>query len=184
MMKYTLILVSAILFFSCNLQKKKEASQNKIQIQQEEITNDLIGKINRNDLEVLPYASWFTENYNNYNLDKQTIASFEEVLSDYEITIFMGTWCGDSKREVPIFYKILDQAGLDPQKTTLIAVSEFKDTPEGFEKGGNINYVPTFIFEKNGVEINRIVESPIETLELDIHSILTKKGYQHTYTAF
>jgi hypothetical protein len=102
-MKYTWILVSAIFLFGCNLQKKKETSQKTALPQIEEVTNDLIGKITRSNLEVLPYAAWFTENYNNYNLDKQTIASFEEVLSDYEITIFMGTWCGDSKREVPCF---------------------------------------------------------------------------------
>ncbi len=183
-MKYTWILVSAIFLFGCNLQKKKETSQKTALPQIEEVTNDLIGKITRSNLEVLPYAAWFTENYNNYNLDKQTIASFEEVLSDYEITIFMGTWCGDSKREVPVFYKILDETEFDPQKITLIAVSEYKDTPEGFQKGRNITHVPTFIFEKNGVESNRIVESPIATLEMDIYSILTNKEYQHTYSKF
>ena len=103
-MKHTLILVSAILFISCNLQKKKEASQKKVEAQLEQITGDLVGKITRANLEVLPYAEWFTLNYNNYTLDKQTITSFKEELSDCEITLFMGTWCGDSKREVPSVY--------------------------------------------------------------------------------
>jgi thiol-disulfide isomerase/thioredoxin len=61
----------------------------------------------------------------------------------------MGTWCGDSKRETPAFYKILDNTVFDYNNLELITVSRAKETPEGFEKDLNIIRVPTFIFYKN-----------------------------------
>ena len=45
----------------------------------------------------------------------------------------------------------------------------------------NINY---FIFKKKGIEINRIVESPVNTLEKDILSIVNQEGYKHIYSDF
>jgi hypothetical protein len=36
-----------------------------------------------------------------------------------------------------------------------------------------IEFVPTFIFFKNDVEIGRIVEAPTESLEIDMVKILT-----------
>ena len=98
----------------------------------------------------------------------------------------MGTWCGDSKREVPRFYNILETAQFPLDRLTLVAVSGNRDTykqsPGGEEEGLSIHRVPTFIFYKNGQEINRIVESPVETLEADIAAIV-KGIYSPNYQA-
>ena len=60
-------------------------------------------------------------------------------------------------------------------------VSEDKDTPEGLEEGMDIQYVPTIILFKNGEELGRIVESPVETLEKDLLKIAKGEPYEHTY---
>ena len=56
-----------------------------------------------------------------------------------------------------------------------------KKTPTGSATGNGITNVPTFIFYKDGKEVNRIVESPVEFLEDDILAILSGSDYKHTY---
>ena len=48
----------------------------------------------------------------------------------------------------------------------------------------NIINVPTFIFYRDGKEINRIVELTIESIEKDILKILDGTGYQNAYYGF
>lgn len=93
----------------------------------------------------------------------------------------MGTWCSDSQREVPHFFKVMDQAGYDYNNFTLITMSREKTTPENFEEGLNITNVPTIIFYENEKERNRIVEYTIETLEKDMLNILQENTYQNAY---
>lgn len=38
--------------------------------------------------------------------------------------------------------------------------------------GLNINFVPTFIFYTNEIEVGRIIETPDVTLEIDFENIL------------
>ena len=93
----------------------------------------------------------------------------------------MGTWCGDSKREVPRFYKILDETNFDQDDFELITVNRRKKTPDNLQEGYNIIRVPTFIFYKDGEEVGRYVEYPRETLEKDILKIVTGEPYKHSY---
>ncbi|HZJ37314.1 MAG TPA: thioredoxin family protein, partial [Gillisia sp.] len=102
-------------------------------------------------------------------------------ISDYEIIVFMGTWCGDSKREVPKLLKILDEAGYDLSNLTMVGVSRNKTTPEKLEEGWDLNRVSSIIFIKDGKEINRFVEYPRETIEDDIAKIVSDQGYKHSY---
>ena len=96
----------------------------------------------------------------------------------------MGTWCGDSKREVPKFYKLLDEAQFPLDRLTMVGVSReranYKQSPGGEEEGLHIARVPTFIFYKDGEEINRFVETPVQSLEEDVLQLL-KGAYQSSY---
>ncbi|MEO9891627.1 thioredoxin family protein [Aurantibacter sp.] len=145
----------------------------------------LVGKISLEDLKSKTYKSWYNLNYTNYKVDFSIINTIKEELSDYKILLFMGTWCGDSKREVPQFIKILESANFAMENLKIVAVDKRKDfykkSPTGEEWGLNITRVPTFIFYKNGRETNRIIESPIETLEADIKKIVTQKPYTPNY---
>ena len=98
----------------------------------------------------------------------------------------MGTWCGDSKREVPRFIKILESVDYPMENLKIVAVDKrrdfYKKSPQGEEWGLNIRRVPTFIFYKNGREINRIIETPVTTLEVDIVSIVLQQEYTPNYS--
>lgn len=186
-MKALIYLLTTIIFVSCGA--KKNAVQTIKTVDLVEINKTvpyeetviLLGRANEDGLKQEPFNSWYEENYSDYTVDATSTASLNYLLKDLKIKVFLGTWCDDSKREIPHFYKILDAAGFDTKNIELIALSEQKDTPEGFEVGLNINYVPTFIFFKNDKEINRIVEAPITSLEQDMIAILTGQAYKHTY---
>ncbi|MDC6363947.1 MULTISPECIES: thioredoxin family protein [Flavobacteriaceae] len=145
----------------------------------------LIGEINLKNLEALPYQSWYLQGYQNYTVDPTLVHLFRKKLKDYNVTLFLGTWCGDSKREVPRFIKILEAAKFPMDQLKIIALDRrkehYKKSPTGEEKGLNIIKVPTMIFFKNGKEVNRIVERPIENLEEDIAQIVLNKAYIPNY---
>jgi thiol-disulfide isomerase/thioredoxin len=141
----------------------------------------LIGRISPEAISQKPYGIWFTPNFENYTVDMATISKFKNELKNYQILIFLGTWCGDSKREVPRFLKILDIANFPDKNLKIVALDSrkehYKKSPTGEEWGLNIQRVPTFIFYKNGKEINRIIETPNTKLEEDILAILTTDSY-------
>jgi len=147
----------------------------------DEDTVILLGKINRKGLNQEPFQSWFDLNFEDATLDKKTIAKIKPLLEGVRIKAFMGTWCSDSQREIPHFYKIMDAAGFNYDRLDLVAMSQDKDTPAAYENGLNIINVPTFIFYKNGKELGRYVEYAQETLEKDMYAILSGADYTHSY---
>ncbi|MFK7782170.1 hypothetical protein [Psychroserpens sp.] len=145
----------------------------------------LLGEINKNGLTSENYNTWFSKNHNDYKIDHTTINAIGKKLKAYQITIFMGTWCGDSKKEVPRFYKILEACNYPMDQLSVIGLSRksdmYKQSPNHHEAGLNIHRVPTFIFYKDKKEVNRIVEHPVETLEKDILNILDSNKYKSNY---
>ena len=147
----------------------------------------LLGQVNREGLASHTFGTWFNKNHDDYIPNEALIQEFKDSLSSYKIKVFLGTWCGDSKREVPRFYKVLDLAGFPENQLEVIAVDRiaeaYKKSPNGEEIGLNIHRVPTFILYNNGKEINRIVEFPVETLERDLFNITILKKYTPNYRA-
>lgn len=198
-MKKLLIIFSAIFLAACNSSKeknKRDENTSKEMISEsrslgtKERINDtvpyedtvmLLGKANRQGLQMDAFKHWFNKGYEVYKVDSEIVGKLKPLLKDVAITVFMGTWCEDSQRETPHFYKILDEANFDGSKLTLITVSDEKTTPQGFEDGKNITNVPTFVFYKNNKELGRIVEYPIESLEKDMLAILSGQEYNHAY---
>src|SRR4030095_10433075 len=132
-----------------------------------------------------PFADWFKPNYDSYRVDSFTCNFIRPLLAGKSITIFMGTWCGDSKREVPRVLKMLDCCGFPEKQLQLIMVSNlsdaYKQSPQHEEKGRNIIRVPTIIIEEKGKEVGRIVEFPKTSLEKDMLTILRKESYVPNY---
>lgn len=133
------------------------------------------------------YKDWYDKNYNNYKVDTAIIQETTSLLKDKRIEIFLGTWCGDTKKHVPKMMKVLQAAKFDTTKLRVIFVDEssanYKQSPQHEEKGKNIHHVPTFILYDHKGEMNRIVEDPVESLEKDILKILKKEQYQPKYEA-
>ena len=183
-MRTSFTLLIFILFIGCkNTTTKKNVDFNEY-IEQSEEYDHIIGTLKRQDIEEFPYSMWFEKSYQNYLIDNETTKQISQLINDYEITIFMGTWCEESQKDLPAFFKIIDQTNFDNQKIELIAMSEEKTTPNDYEKGLEIYNIPTFIFKKNGTEINRIVEFPVETLEKDIYKIVSGQDYKNIYADF
>lgn len=145
----------------------------------------LVGQINLEGLQTQPYNHWFQQGLDSYQVDETLTTVLKEKLNEYHIKLFLGTWCGDSKRETPRFIKILKAIDFPMDQLEIIALDNrkghYKTSPTGEEKGLNIIKVPTIIFYKDGKEVNRIVESPLESMEEDIAQIIFQKGYTPNY---
>ena len=96
------------------------------------------------------------------------------IIRDMDFVIMFGTWCHDSKREVPRMLRILDLAGVSLEQISLIGVDINKEEPKGREKIYNLKNTPTLIFLKNGEEVGRIIERPKISLEADLISLMTR----------
>jgi len=107
--------------------------------------------------------TWFPKQYDAYHPDLNGFDSTN--LKQISIKIFMGTWCHDSKREVPRLYKILDELYYDYQNFEIIGLN--KDKKGYFQDYATfgITNTPTIIFYRNDVEIGRIIEEPKGLLE-------------------
>ena len=129
----------------------------------------LYGEIEEQKLLVPPYKEWYSTNFEAYIPGEKEVRALKEIsFKNITIEIFMGTWCGDSKREVPRFYKLLHVISFPIQQVKLIALggdSLVKQSPQHEEKKKGIFRVPTFIVYKNGVEVSRINEYPAFSLE-------------------
>lgn len=112
--------------------------------------------------------------YPGYTPDSNTIEALKPMIKDIHVTIVLGTWCGDSKLQVPHFYKVMDALKVSEKDISIIAVDRSKHAENGLLDGLNILRVPTFIITDKKKELGRIVEFPEETLEKDLLSILKK----------
>jgi len=94
-----------------------------------------------------------------------------------EVTVFLGTWCGDSRREVPRLWKALDtEGGAVPFQIRYIGVDHDKKQPADLIKEDDVRYLPTFIVRRGGHEVGRIVESSPHGVEQDLLALLTGKA--------
>ncbi len=112
--------------------------------------------------------------YGSYEPDAELIAELAFFSEGVKITIVLGTWCGDSKMQVPRFFKVIDALGISNQNVTIICTDGEKKTENGLLDHLDIIQVPTFIFYRRGEEAGRIVESPQTTLENEMLNILKK----------
>lgn len=133
----------------------------------------LVGLAQRSAFQDTSYAKWFNPEYEEYHVKTKDLDDIAGQLKDFNITIVMGTWCSDSHREVPRFYKILDTLKYPESKVKLIMVDRNRKGLSGETDSLNIKAVPTIIFYSNGIEKGRIVEAPDETLEKDTYNIVT-----------
>ena len=132
----------------------------------------LIGYCTREAFSDSTFSWWFNSEYNMYDVDSTALKDASAKLKNDDITIVMGTWCSDSRREVPRFYKILDYLGYPSDKVKLIMVDRNKKGSGKETDGLNIERVPTIIFYNSDKELGRIVEYPQESLDKDMMKIL------------
>ncbi|HEX4965843.1 MAG TPA: thioredoxin family protein [Thermoanaerobaculia bacterium] len=109
--------------------------------------------------------------------DADAAQALASVAPGAEVTIFLGTWCGDSRREVPRFWHALDEVGgAVPFKVTYVTVDREKKEPAEAVSANGIRYLPTFIVRRDGREVGRIVETAPHGIEHDLLALLTGKA--------
>jgi hypothetical protein len=114
--------------------------------------------------------------YEAYIPDAATMIELKKLVKTEKVKIVFGTWCGDSKVNVPNFFKVLDALHFKEKNIDIIAVDGVKKAENGLIDGLDIKMVPTFIiYDKKGLELGRIVEHPKTSMEADLLAILKKK---------
>jgi hypothetical protein len=170
-MKTLKLLLLSIILIGWGCEQRSEFNQEITSYEDELI---LVGQIDLQGLSKEPYSLWFNENYKNYTVDTDALYGVE--MDDIYIKLFLGTWCSDSQLQVPQFYKILTALEFDKSSLEMISLDNHPDrdlqSPQHEEEGLNIEFVPTMIFYRDGMEIGRIIEYPVRTLERDIASIV------------
>lgn len=183
-----LIVFFIILCIGCKSQsKKKSSSEDPLEVKSiigEEGETVLLGFINLSNLNTPEFQSWFEPEYKNIKIPQGWAEEFAPLAKDLEFKLFLGTWCGDTQRELGGMFKLLDLMGVTDDKIEMYSISEDKDSPIEYEKEYDILYIPTLIFIENGREINRFVEFPVVNLVDDFSKILKRKNYENSYIDF
>ena len=133
----------------------------------------LLGKITIEELQQEPFNEWYQMEFDGYEVDTELTNAISNP-GQYTYEVFLGTWCGDSRRELPRMEKIFSEMGIDMSNVLIVTLDRDKISPNGEQEGKDIRYVPTLIVSKDNQEIGRIVESPSSetaTLESDLFEI-------------
>lgn len=145
----------------------------------------LWGVVTTDHLQEAPFREWFQKNQDDFT--STLTKSDGKLLKNVKVKAFLGTWCGDTKFLLPKFVKTWNTMGLSEDQIEYVALhsedEQYKQGPNKETNNYNIHKVPTFVFEKNGEEIGRIVERTVFDLDTDIKLIAEGKPYKNRYQA-
>ncbi len=142
----------------------------------------LLGEVSAEDI-LARFPEWQQE-YEAYAPDAAEVARLAAIGVPVQILCVLGTWCSDSEREMPRFWKLLDEAANPDLQLRMLAVGRRADAeqagpilkelglPADIRAEYAVELVPTFIFSSGGVELGRIEETPEQSLEADATAIL------------
>jgi hypothetical protein len=117
--------------------------------------------------------------------DSASLAVLADLQAPVLVRGVLGTWCHDSQREVPRFWRMLDLLpAATPLSLEMIGVGRSGDDKasaalarlgfgDRFREENGIEFVPTFIvLDEDGNEVGRIVETPQVGLAEDLVALL------------
>lgn len=133
----------------------------------------LIGEIDMDGILGPVFGEYYHKEFDSYQAETSSIEKL--ILHNapgFTYTIVLGTWCGDTKREVPRMLKVLTEIGVEMENIHLIAVDTRKQAPGTSLESLSILKVPTLIVFHSRKEIGRIVETPFNSIEQDLLEIL------------
>ncbi len=124
-----------------------------------------------NPAEIFMLKEW-KKIYEDYNPDLATVEKIKKLTNDISVEVYFGTWCKDSRNNVPKLIKIFEL--LPSLKVNYVGIIWRSCDRSGLYKKMDLKRVPTIIFYRGGKEVGRIIENPVKTLEKDILNILSK----------
>lgn len=167
-MKYFLFSIMLILISALSAAQIK----NQITVDEETSKPMLIGLFDRSAFSDTSFSSWFDNEYENYNVDTSALNLIANDINQTKFIIVLGTWCSDSREQIPRIFKILDFLNYPESKMQMVAVDRDKKAGDYDIEHLKIELVPTIILYKEDVEVGRIVESPHLSLEEDIIDLI------------
>lgn len=125
-----------------------------------------------NKADILLAPGW-QQIYDAYVPDAELIQKLKLALPGLKAAVYFGTWCDDSKNNVPLFLKIMDSLNGPEFKVDFFEV-------EKKSAAGQVYYVeellvqkvPTFIIYRGDYEIGRIIENPKDSILQDMLRIV------------
>lgn len=125
----------------------------------------------------------FRQNRESYQPREEWLSFLRQATSQYTLVVAMGTWCSDSREQVPRLLKIHEVLGKKSpfSQITLLGVDRSKKVvPAAAFPFGLVERVPTIVVTFGGAEVGRVVETPLApTLEEDLVRILAPlEGWQ------
>jgi len=135
----------------------------------------ITGRKTLEELKATNHQIWFDSNYQKYQPDISVIQSFPKIIDTVKVIIAGGTWCSDTRKHLPAFYKVMDAWKPKHLVVEMIFVDRSKKFKEKGFKKLHITHVPTFIFyNAKGKEVGRIIETPKVDMENDLSQLLHK----------
>lgn len=122
--------------------------------------------------QLIDFPDWFGVDFMTYMPAPVFANELPGAMNDVDILCILGTWCDDSKREVPRLIRLMQMKGIDPAKLRMVGADRNKMSPGGETAQYKVEKVPTFIFLREGLEVGRIVEAPETSLERNMLAIL------------
>jgi len=138
-------------------------------------TKIVVGKFTRSLLESDSSFSWYRSNYDAFSPDSASIAYLSTAMQNVHFIVVGGTWCGDTKLELPKFFKTVSLSHIPESHIEMYGVDRTKKSKDGLTEKYGITNVPTFILFSDGKEIGRIVESTKNGMEFDLVGLLKQK---------
>ncbi len=130
------------------------------------LTSQMLGCLSRADFLQAPFVEWYQSGYDSYVVDTNKLISISsDSLKEISITVVFGSWCPDSRAEVPGFFKVCDFLKINQKKIKIIGVDKSKDVQADCAEDELVEYVPTYFFYCKGKLLKKIVDHSEATFE-------------------
>jgi len=174
MMRYLFVIILFLMSYNSLAQMKSEF---KVLPDEEDTWGVYQGYCAWSDLAQLPPFTILKEEPHFFK-DEEALDFLKKYLPGYEIVVFMGTWCSDSRDLLPPFYEIIKKTGYPEDKIMLIALDRDKKAEDHIEATYHITNVPTFILIKDGQEAGRITEQVQTDMAQDLTDLIKEHQQQ------
>lgn len=101
------------------------------------------------------------------------IVKFLKVDPGARVDVFLGSWCSDSRHEIPRLMRILEGLqGRENFDVRFVGVDREKRQPAAEIRTYQVRFLPTIVVSRDDREVGRIVQRPARTLETDLLRLL------------
>lgn len=163
-MKFSILTITAFLFISIFAGGKLHAQQIPTGKCYDVLPDSAEGKLLRGIITVddiikdTSFSKWYEANGKYFKPKAEVVDVLKQKAGQYQLVLFVGTWCHDTQQLLPAYLKSFEAAGVPDSALTLIAADRQKTTIANLHKVFNVPNVPTIIVMKNGKEVGRVEE--------------------------